>query len=267
MVSHSYRSHTETRVPNLHRMSRSPQRRCYKGIRRAIEAKGTQGMELWLSGNALVLSLAAALVIAAWYLSPALASVWNLPTVAVRSVFVAVAVAAPLAVGSARLDTFWRAIIHRPLIALTLSLGLLVSIVVAAVQHDLLARLRVGFSVTLVTLLAITVPPEGSFGWHLQGLAECFTYSTTPGNNWLYDGAPNIVLYSAAGLLLTSLWRTSTKAALALTGLSTTIELYQALFTDRACQVTDFAANVVGAALGAGLAVAATHLGAQRSTA
>lgn len=220
-------------------------------------------MELWLSGNALVLALAAALVAAVCYLSPALAAAWNLPKVSIRSVLIAVAISVPFAVGSGRLDTFWRAITQRPVMAVALSVGLVLLIVVAALLRDLPGRLRVGAAVSLLIILAITVAPEGSFGWNAAGLSECFIYSTAPGNNWLYDAAPNVVLYAAAGLLLASLLRRTLKMVLVLAALSATIELYQGVFTDRACQVSDFAANVFGALVGVGLAVAATRLGAR----
>jgi glycopeptide antibiotics resistance protein len=87
----------------------------------------------------------------------------------------------------------------------------------------------------------------------------------SPGNNWLYDGLPNAVLYVPAGLLLTSLFRRAGVVMVGLVGLAVIIELCQGLFTDRACQVSDAAANLLGAGLGASLATATTRLGHRRA--
>ena len=213
-------------------------------------------MELWFSGNGLVLSLAAALAIFAWYLSPALASAWSVEQRWVTFALVGGAILAPFFVGSARLDTFRRAIEQRPMMSAALLVALVATVVAAAVQRTNTGRLRVGTVWALLIILAVTAFPEGGLAWDPEGLERCFVVDTSPGNTPLYDDFPNVVLYLPAGLLLMTLTGYALRTLIALVVVALAIELYQAVFTERSCQVTDAAANVVGALIGVGLAQA-----------
>jgi VanZ family protein len=152
--------------------------------------------------------------------------------------------------------------------AIALGVGITLMMVFAfAHRGDDLARIRISSVLSLLVILAVTGPPDSGFAWNFSdGLGSCFVFDTSPGTNWLYDGLPNAVLYLPAGLLLASLFRSPRLAIVGLACLAVMIEIYQGLLTDRACQVSDVTANLVGAVLGASLAGAAARLGQRRAS-
>ena len=220
------------------------------------------GVRLWFSSHALELGLSAGLLLCAWYVSSALASRWRMSTNVVRLVLSGFAVLLPFAIGPGPLDTFWRKITDRPAIAIAVVAALLGTGIIAIFQRTEMGRLRLASLLAVLIILAVTASPEGAFGWNLpDGLSSCLSIETTPGANWLYDALPNFALYFPAGLFVASLSGSARRTVVALVCLSLGIELYQAAFTERVCQATDFAANSVGAGLGAGLAATLRRFG------
>jgi VanZ like family len=179
------------------------------------------------------------------------------PLAAVTAVLVVAALALPLAFGSARWQVVGRALTEGGPGPLRLLVGLVATTLAVALSLRRFgcrgaSPLATARALCWLPVLAITVLPRaGGPRWNGTSLATCLgvrghgTVSAT----LVYDVLPNALLYLPVGLLWADAGRRwSVVAAVCLA--SASIEIYQALLTDRTCQLTDLVSNGVGGAAG-----------------
>jgi hypothetical protein len=216
---------------------------------------------LWQGHAALLVS--ACCVVLAVVLSRPLASYLHRSAAAVTPVLVVTAMALPLAAGSARWQVLARGLTEDGPGPLRLLVGLLaVTLAVGIGLRSLGCRkvssLGIARTLSWVPVLAITVlPRSGGPRWNgASSLATCLSVRGhgTVSATLVYDVLPNALVYLPVGLLWADAgrrWRVIAALCLA----SASIEVYQALLTDRACQLTDLVSNGVGALAGVLLVV------------
>lgn len=123
-------------------------------------------------------------------------------------------------------------------------------------SNALVVRSWISAAFVFVALAAITTDEYGTVAFNgPPGLAACVTDRSA----WLpssvadlfTDVLPNLALFAPLGYGLAALgWRWR-RVLITAALLSLTIELYQALFTDRVCAPRDLACNALGALVGA----------------
>ena len=120
----------------------------------------------------------------------------------------------------------------------------------------LILRVWVCAAFIFIALATITTDEYGTVGFNgTAGLAACVAgrSSWLPHSigNVFTDLLPNLALFAPLGFGLAALGWRPRRVLVATGALSLTIELYQALFTDRVCAPRDLVCNVLGAGVGA----------------
>jgi hypothetical protein len=211
---------------------------------------------LW-DGHAALLVSTGCVALAVMLARP-LSSYLRRPVAAVTAVLVVAALALPLAVGSARWQVVGRALTEDGPGPLRLLVGLVATTLAVALSLRRfgcrgVSPLATARALCWVPVLAITVlPRSGGPRWNgTSSLVTCLAVRGhgTVSATLVYDVLPNALLYLPIGLLWADAGRRwSVIAAVCVT--SASIEVYQALLTDRTCQLTDLVSNGVGAAAG-----------------
>jgi hypothetical protein len=211
---------------------------------------------LWAGHAALVVG--ACCIALACLLARPLASYLCRPVPVITAILVVAALALPLAVGSTRWQVLVRALTEDGPGTLRLLVGLMAVALAAALILSRLgwpvaSPLVIARAVSWFPVLALTVlPRSGGLRWNgTSSLVTCLALRGhgTVSATLVYDVLPNALVYVPVGLLWADAgrrWSVITALCLA----SATIESYQALFTDRSCQLTDLASNGVGALVG-----------------
>lgn len=123
-------------------------------------------------------------------------------------------------------------------------------------SNRLVARSWISAAFVFVALATITTDEYGTVAFNgSAGLAVCLTdrsaWLPTSAGELFTDLLPNLALFAPFGYGLAALgWRWP-RVLMTAALLSLTIELYQALFTDRVCAPRDLACNALGAVVGA----------------
>jgi VanZ like family len=216
---------------------------------------------LW-DGHAALLVSACCLPIAAVLARP-LASYLRRPAAVVTAALVVAALVLPLAVGPTRWQVLVRALTeHGPgtlrLLVALVAVALAVALTLRRLGWRAASPLAIARALSWIPVLALTVlPRSGGLRWNgASSLATCLAVRGhgTVSATLVYDVLPNTLLYLPIGLLWAGAGRRwSVIAAVCVT--STSIEVHQALLTDRTCQLTDLASNGVGALAGVLLVV------------
>lgn len=195
--------------------------------------------------------------------TPFAASYLQRPPWLVAGVLLVVAAAVAIGVGSARWHVLWRALTGDGLRAVWLPAALASALVIAMVVMRLAgarrpSTLHIARALSLLPMLALTVMPRSRSRFGLNGIDSLGQCLLLRGHDRLsstvvYDLLPNLLMYLPAGFVWATAARRTWKTAVWFVLASTTIEIYQALLTDRTCQVTDVASNAAGAVVGAAL--------------
>ena len=189
------------------------------------------------------------------------------PVAAITAVLVIAALALPLAVGSARWQVVGRALTEDGPGPLHLLVGLVATTLAVALSLRKfgcrgVSPLATARALCWVPVLALTMlPRSGGLRWNgASSLATCLAVRGhgTVSATLVYDVLPNALVYVPVGLLWADAGRRwSVIAALCLTSAAT--EGYQALLTDRSCQLSDVMSNGAGAVAGVALLVLLRH--------
>jgi hypothetical protein len=195
--------------------------------------------------------------------TPGVAQLTGRPNRVVLAVMSTIGAVGSLAVGNARWATFGRAFQVAPVTlwllvggVLVLSAATLVALIVkpGPTLHAALFRCA-----SLIPIIALSLPPRhGAPMWAGDEFVGHLTSALTAGNftftaTVIYDILPNVAVYVPAAFAWSGVMGSLTRAVAVFASASCSIELYQAAFTDRVCQITDLLGNVCGAALGAAL--------------
>lgn len=195
--------------------------------------------------------------------TPAVASYLRRPPQVVAAVLLTVAAAVAIVVGSARWHVLWRALTEDG----PRTVWLLVALAGASVAAMVVMRvagargpstLQIARVLSVLPMLALTVMPRSRSGFGLNGIESLRQCLLLRGHDrlsstFVYDLLPNLLVCLPAGFWWATAARRTWKMAGWFVLASTTVEVYQALFTDRTCQLTDVASNAAGAVAGAAL--------------